>query len=70
MRSLNRMNVAFTRAKSRMVILGDIPQKTVESDTTGRSHSMLDELHKYPVTIIEAKNLKSALQIVNNALAT
>jgi hypothetical protein len=68
MRSLNRMNVAFTRAKSRMVILGDLPNCTTEAQKTGHACTMLDALHNYPYTPIEAKHLKEALNIVNNAL--
>ena len=68
MRSLNRMNVAFTRAKSRMVLLEDIPARTPEAVAGGRACSMLDALHDYPVTAIEAKSLEVALKIVNHAL--
>lgn len=68
MRSLNRMNVAFTRAKSRMVILGDMPSWTTEAQKTGQACTMLDALHEYPVTRIETKNLKESVTIVNNAL--
>jgi len=70
MRSLNRMNVAFTRAKSRMVIVGDLPARTHEAIETGQACTMLDALHDYPVTRLETKNLEQALDIVNQALAS
>jgi superfamily I DNA and/or RNA helicase len=68
MRSLNRMNVAFTRAKSRMVILGDLPEKTEEAQNTGKDCTMLDALNDYHVTRTETKHLKEAQSIVNKAL--
>ncbi len=67
MRSLNRMNVAFTRARSRMVILEDIPSRTEEAEASGQACTMLDALHDYPVTRIEAKNLDVARSIVDEA---
>jgi hypothetical protein len=67
MRSLNRMNVAFTRARSRMVILEDIPSRTAEAEASGRACTMLDALHDYPVTRIEAKHLDLARRIVDEA---
>ena len=67
MRSLNRMNVAFTRARSRMVILEDIPSRTEEAEASGHACTMLDALHDYPVTRIEAKHLDVALSIVDEA---
>lgn len=67
MRSLNRMNVAFTRARSRMVILEDIPARTEEAVAGGQACTMLDALHEYPVTKVEAKQLDEALRIVDEA---
>jgi hypothetical protein len=67
MRSLNRMNVAFTRARSRMVILEDIPSRTEEAEASGQACTMLDALHDYPVTRIEAKHLDVARSIVDEA---
>lgn len=67
MRSLNRMNVAFTRARSRMVILEDIPGRTEEAEAGGQACTMLDALHDYPVTRVEAKNLDAARRIVDEA---
>ena len=69
MRSLNRMNVAFTRARSRMVILEDIPSRTEESEASGQACTMLDALHDYPVTRIEAKDLAAARRIVDEAFS-
>jgi hypothetical protein len=67
MRSLNRMNVAFTRARSRLVILEDIPNRTEEAQASGQACTMLDALHDYPVTRIEAKHLDAARRIVDQA---
>ena len=69
MRSLNRMNVAFTRARSRMVILEDLPSRTEEAEATGQACTMLDALHNYPVTRIEAKHLDVARRIVDEAFS-
>ena len=69
MRSLNRMNVAFTRARSRMVILEDIPSRTEEAEACGQACTMLDALHDYPVTRIEAKDLAAARRIVDEAFS-
>jgi hypothetical protein len=66
MRSLNRMNVAFTRAKSRLVVLGDLPAKTTEA---ARNPTLLDALHDYGPSKETAKNLQEAVAIVNRALA-
>ena len=69
MRSLNRMNVAFTRARSRLVLLGDLPAKTEEAQRLGRNQTLIDELHDYGPSREVAKGLEEAVAIVNRALS-
>ena len=68
MRSLNRMNVAFTRARSRLVLLGDLPAKTEEAIQKGVNQTLIDELHDYGPSREIAKDLGEAVAIVNLAL--
>lgn len=68
MRSLNRMNVAFTRARSRLVILGDLPQKTHEAQISGNNQTLIDELNDYDLSSEAAKGLDEAIEIINQAL--
>lgn len=69
MRSLNRMNVAFTRARSRLVLLGDLPAKTEEAQRLGINQTLIDELHDYGPSREVAKGLEEAVAIVNRALS-
>ena len=69
MRSLNRMNVAFTRARSRLVLLGDLPAKTEEAQRLGLNQTLIDELHDYGPSREVAKGLEEAVAIVNRALS-
>lgn len=69
MRSLNRMNVAFTRARSRLVLLGDLPAKTEEAQRLGINQTLIDELHDYGPSREVAKGLEEAVDIVNRALS-
>lgn len=71
MRSLNRMNVALTRARSRMVILGNLPPKTREGVLNPEDASLLDRLGDYPHFVqVAAKGteIAQAVKLVNQAL--
>jgi chromosome condensin MukBEF complex kleisin-like MukF subunit len=52
-----------------MVILEDLPSRTEEAEATGQACTMLDALHDYPVTRIEAKHLDVARRIVDEAFS-
>jgi hypothetical protein len=47
MRSTNRMNVAFTRAKSKLVVIGPLPAMTRQGKTNDADRTLLDCLHGY-----------------------
>ena len=71
MRSLNRMNVALTRARSRLVILGSLPPKTHEGTLNPEDASLLDRLGDYQHLIqVTAKRteVSQAVKLVNQAL--
>ena len=71
MRSLNRMNVALTRARSRLVILGSLPPKTREGALNPEDASLLDQLGDYPHLVqVAAKGteIAQAIKLVNQAL--
>ncbi len=71
MRSLNRMNVALTRARSRLVILGSLPPKTHEGTLNPEDASLLDRLGDYQHLIqVTAKGteISQAVKLVNQAL--
>lgn len=71
MRSLNRMNVALTRARSRLVILGSLPPKTREGVLNPADASLLDRLGDYPNLVqVAAKGpeIAQAIKFVNQAL--
>jgi len=71
MRSLNRMNVALTRARSRLVLLGSLPPKTLEGARHPEDASLLDRLGDYPHLVqVAAKGteIAQAVKLVNQAL--
>ena len=71
MRSLNRMNVALTRARSRLVLLGALPPKTPEGARHLEDASLLDRLGDYPHLVrVAAKGteIAQAVKLVNQAL--
>lgn len=71
MRSLNRMNVALTRARSRLVLLGSLPPKTLEGARHLEDASLLDRLGDYPCLVqVAAKGteIAQAVKLVNQAL--
>jgi AAA domain len=73
MRSTNRMNVAFTRAKSKMVIVGPLPAQTKEGRENPDDRTLLDCLPEY-ADLIRSKcansdRLRLAIQLTREALA-
>jgi hypothetical protein len=72
MRSSNRMNVAFTRAKSKMVIVGPLPAKTKEGSAYADDRTLLDHLHDYEHLVHSqcagSARLERAVQLTKEAL--
>jgi len=72
MRSLNRMNVAFTRAKYRMVVLGPLPEMTREGKKLEVDRTLLDCLHSYEhlvrIKCEPSARLQLAFQLTREAL--
>jgi superfamily I DNA and/or RNA helicase len=73
MRSSNRMNVAFTRAKSKMVVVGPLPAKTREGSVYAEDRTLLDHLHDYEHLVRSqcagSTRLERAVQLTKEALA-
>jgi hypothetical protein len=63
MRSLNRMNVAFTRAKYKMVIVGALPDMTKEGKDFNEDRTLLDCLHSYDHLVKTKCSMSARLEL-------
>ena len=63
MRSLNRMNVAFTRAKYKMVIVGALPEITKEGKDFNDDRTLLDCLHGYEHLVRTRCSMSTRLEL-------
>jgi hypothetical protein len=72
MRSRNRMNVAFTRAKSKMVVVGRLPSLTKEGRSNQADRTLLDCLHEYEHLVTSqcqaSPRLRLAIKLTKEAL--
>ncbi len=72
MKSTNRMNVAFTRAKAKMVVLGPLPDQTKEGQANREDRTLLDCLHDYEYLIHSqcpaSDRLELAIKLTQEAL--
>jgi len=73
MRSTNRMNVAFTRAKAKMVVVGSLPDPTKEGKANPEDRTLLDCLHGYEHLVhsqcVASDQLGLAIKLTREALA-